>query len=105
MNSVDRLYKLLEQGRISVKEFQEFQSRSQKKMIQKYVQEQQPAKTRERITAGQQSIIGLLEQQFMDGWITSEEYRKKKAEYIDALFELYIRDIITYDELKEKLNK
>lgn len=73
--------------------------------IIKYLQEQQPAKTRERITAGKKSIIGQLEQQLMAGWITTDEYKKRKAEYIDAIFELYIRDIITYDELKEKLNK
>lgn len=51
------------------------------------------------------NIIGKLEQMLMSGRITTEEYKKKKAEYVDTLFELYIRDIITYDELKEKLNK
>lgn len=73
--------------------------------IIKYLQEQQPAKTRERITAGKKNIIGRLEQQLMTGRITTEEYKQKKAEYVDALYELYIMDIITYDELKEKLNK
>ena len=73
--------------------------------IIKYLQEQQPAKTRERITAGKKGIIGHLEQQLMAGCITTDEYKKRKAEYIDAIFELYIRDIITYDELKEKLNQ
>ena len=106
MNSVDRLYKLLEQGRISVKEFEEFQSRTQaQKIIREHVQEQQPAKTKERIMAGRKNIIGRLEQMLMSGRITTEEYKKKKAEYVDTLFELYIKDIITYDELKEKLNK
>lgn len=102
MNSVDRLYKLMEQGRISAREFEEFQSRSQ--AIREYVQEQQPAKTKERITAGKRNIIGHLEQRLMSGRITTEEYKKKKAEYVDMLFELYIKDIITYDELKQKLN-
>ncbi len=73
--------------------------------IIKYLQEQQPAKTKERITAGKRNIIGHLEQRLMSGRITTEEYKKKKAEYVDMLFELYIKDIITYDELKEKLNK
>lgn len=73
--------------------------------IIKYLQEQQPAKTRERITAGKKNIIGQLEQLLMTGRITTEEYKQKKAEYVDALYELYIMDIITYDELKEKLNK
>ena len=102
MNSVDRLYKLMEQGRISVKEFEEFQSRTQaQKIIREHVQEQQPAQTKERITAGRKNIIGRLEQRLMSGRITTEEYKKKKAEYVDTLFELYIKDIITYDELKE----
>lgn len=73
--------------------------------IIKYLQEQQPAKTRERITAGKKNIIGRLEQLLMTGRITTEEYKQKKAEYVDALYELYIMDIITYDELKEKLNQ
>lgn len=73
--------------------------------IIKYLQEQQPAKTRERITAGKKNIIGRLEQQLMTGRITTEEYKQKKAEYVDTLYELYIMDIITYDELKEKLNQ
>lgn len=73
--------------------------------IIKYLQEQQPAKTRERIAAGQKGIIGQLEQMLMTGRITTDEYKKRKAEYVDTLFELYIKDIITYDELKEKLNQ
>lgn len=73
--------------------------------IIKYLQEQQPAKTRERITAGRKNIIGRLEQLLMSGRITTEEYKKKKVEYVDTLFELYADDIITKEELKEKLNQ
>ncbi len=50
-------------------------------------------------------IIGRLEKMLLAGEITEEEYKKKKAEYVDTLFELYILDIITFEELKEKLNK
>lgn len=41
----------------------------------------------------------------MNGEITEEEYKKKKAAYIDTLYELYFKDIITEEELKERLNK
>lgn len=50
-------------------------------------------------------IIGHLERLFMDGAITEEEYKKKKALYVETLFELYIKEIITEEELKERLNK
>lgn len=49
--------------------------------------------------------LGHLEQMLMNGEITEEEYKKKKAWYVETLLELYIRDIITEEELKEKLNK
>lgn len=49
--------------------------------------------------------LGHLEQMLMNGEITEEEYKKKKAWYVETLLELYIKDIITEKELKEKLNK
>lgn len=50
-------------------------------------------------------MIGKLEKMLMNGEITEEEYKKKKAWYVETLLELYIKDIITEEELKEKLNK
>lgn len=50
-------------------------------------------------------MLGHLEQMLMNGEITEEEYKKKKAWYVETLLELYIRDIITEEELKEKLNE
>lgn len=50
-------------------------------------------------------IIGHLERLLMNGEITEEEYKKKKAWYVETLFELYCKDIITEEELKAKLNK
>lgn len=50
-------------------------------------------------------MIGFLEKQLLKGEITTEEYKKKKAWYVETLLELYIRDIITEEELKERLNK
>ncbi len=49
--------------------------------------------------------LGHLEKMLMAGEITEEEYKKKKARYVETLLELYIKDIITEEELKEKLNQ
>ena len=49
--------------------------------------------------------IGHLEQKLMNGEITEEEYTKKKTLYVETLYELYIKDFITEEELKERLNK
>ena len=49
--------------------------------------------------------LGHLEKLLMEGKISEEEYRKKKTIYVETLLELFIKDIITEDELKEKLNK
>ena len=51
------------------------------------------------------NTLGHLEKMLLAGEITEEEYRKKKAAYVDTLFELYVKDIITEEELKERLNK
>ena len=50
-------------------------------------------------------VIGHLEQKLMNGEITEEEYTKKKTLYVETLYELFIKDFITEDELKERLNK
>ena len=50
-------------------------------------------------------MLGHLEKMLMNGEITEEEYKKKKAWYVETLLELYIKDIITEEELKERLNK
>lgn len=49
--------------------------------------------------------LGILERLFQMGVINEKEYAKKKAWYVETLLELYILDLITEDELKEKLNK
>ncbi len=49
--------------------------------------------------------IGHLEQKFMNGEISEEEYTKRKMMYIETLYELFIKDFITEDELKERINK
>lgn len=49
-------------------------------------------------------VIGHLERRFIAGELTVEEYKKRKAQYVESLYELYVQDIITYEELQEKLN-
>lgn len=51
------------------------------------------------------NILGHLEQMMMDGQISEEEYKYKKAVYVETLLELYIKGIITEEEMKEKLNQ
>lgn len=41
----------------------------------------------------------------LEGQITEEEYKYKKAVYVESLLELFIKDIISEEELKEKLNQ
>lgn len=50
-------------------------------------------------------MLGQLEQLLLDGDITLEEYREKKAVYVETLLELYIKDFITKEEFEEKINK
>lgn len=50
-------------------------------------------------------LLGKLEVMLLTGEITEEEYKEKKATYIDTLLELYVKDIITKEELYKKLNE
>lgn len=51
------------------------------------------------------NTLGKLEVLLLSGEITEEEYKEKKATYIETLLELYIKDIITKEQLFEKLNE
>lgn len=51
------------------------------------------------------TIIGRFEVMLLTGELTQEEYEKKKKEYTDKLFELYVRDIISMKELYKKLDE
>lgn len=50
-------------------------------------------------------MLGKLEQMLLEGKITEDEYKEKKTIYIETLLELYIKDIITKEQLYEKINK
>lgn len=49
-------------------------------------------------------VLGHLERRLLAGEISEAEYKKRKAQYVDALFELYVKDMITYEELQSKFN-
>lgn len=51
------------------------------------------------------TLLGRLEVMLLTGEITEEEYKKKKAVYVETLLELYVKDLITKEELYEKLNQ
>lgn len=51
------------------------------------------------------NILGHLEQLLMAGEITEEEYKYKKAVYVETILELYVKGIISKEQMKEKLNQ
>lgn len=51
------------------------------------------------------NTLGMLEMMLMDGEITEEEYKEKKTIYVETLLQLFVMDIISKEELYEKLNQ
>ena len=49
--------------------------------------------------------FGKLEKMLVDGEITEEEYKEKKAVYVEIVLEMYIKGIITKEEMYEKINQ
>lgn len=49
--------------------------------------------------------LGKLEAMLVDGEITEEEYKEKKAVYVEIVLEMYIKGIITKEEMYEKINQ
>lgn len=50
-------------------------------------------------------VMGILEKRLFSGEISEVEYKQRKARYVDSLYELYIKDIITFEELQRKINQ
>ena len=50
-------------------------------------------------------MLGKLEKALLKGYITEEEYQEKKTVYVETLLDLYCRDLITKEQLYERLNK
>ena len=51
------------------------------------------------------NALGHLEQLLLNGEITEEEYKERKAIYVETLLELYIKGVIEKEEMQEKLNQ
>lgn len=51
------------------------------------------------------NTLGKLEKLLLAGEITEEEYRERKAVYVETILELYVKGIINKEEMKEKLNQ
>lgn len=49
--------------------------------------------------------IGKLEKLMMEGKITEEEYKERKATYVETILEMYCLGIITKEQMQEKLNE
>jgi hypothetical protein len=47
----------------------------------------------------------MLEQLLLSGEITEEEYRERKAVYVETILELYVKAIISKEQMQEKLNQ
>jgi hypothetical protein len=76
-----------------------------KNLIGEYVRQQQAAQTERRIRGRKLDVLGHLEKRLLSGEITEKDYRMKKTRYVDTLYELYIKDIISYEELLGKINR
>ena len=50
------------------------------------------------------NTLGILEQLLMQGEITEDEYKERKAVYVETILELYVKGIINKDQMLEKLN-
>lgn len=51
------------------------------------------------------NALGHLEKLLIAGEITEDEYKYKKAVYVETILELYIKGIINKEQMQEKLNQ
>lgn len=51
------------------------------------------------------NTLGHLEKMLLNGEITEEEYKERKAVYVETILELYIKGIIDKEQMQEKLNQ
>lgn len=51
------------------------------------------------------NALGRLEKMLLAGEITEEEYKDRKAVYVETILELYIKGIISKEQMQEKLNQ
>lgn len=51
------------------------------------------------------NTLGHLEEMLMNGEISEEEYKERKAVYVETILEMYVMGIIDKEQMKEKLNQ
>jgi uncharacterized membrane protein len=51
------------------------------------------------------NALGHLEKMLMKGEITEDEYKERKATYVDTILEMYALGIISKEQMQEKLNQ
>lgn len=51
------------------------------------------------------NALGHLEQMLLEGQITEEEYKERKAAYVETILEMYIKGLISKELMQEKLNQ
>lgn len=51
------------------------------------------------------NALGHLEKLLLAGEITEEEYKDRKAVYVETILELYVKGILSKEQMKEKLNQ
>ena len=51
------------------------------------------------------NALGHLEKMLMQGEITEEEYKERKATFVETILELYAIGILTKEQMQEKLNQ
>lgn len=50
------------------------------------------------------NALGHLEKMLMAGEISEEEYKERKATYVETILEMYVMGIISKEQMQEKLN-
>lgn len=51
------------------------------------------------------NTLGHLEEMLMNGEISEEEYKERKAVYVETILEMYVMGIIDKEQMQEKLNQ
>lgn len=51
------------------------------------------------------NALGRLEKMLLAGDITEEQYKERKAAYVETILELYIKGLISKEQMQEKLNQ
>ena len=51
------------------------------------------------------NTLGLLEKLYLSGEITEEEYKERKAVYVETILQMYVKGILSKEQMEEKLNQ